>query len=170
MVFTVTKENIIPELLAKWGVPGYGKIYIAKSRKYKFLKPITDFERRHLQAAGALHETVGTSSAPITIHPGRYHTAPGEIMRILLEAGAKADKVVMGHLDRTIHDRNKLVEFGDLFKCYFEYDLFGIEVSHYQMDDTVFMPNDGERLSRIKVFTTFFLTGSGQNLTPEMIF
>lgn len=72
-------------------------------------------------------------------------------MRILLEAGAKGDKIVMGHLDRTIHDRSKLAEFGDTFKCYLEYDLFGIEVSHYQFDDAVFMPNDGERLHRIKV-------------------
>ena len=72
-------------------------------------------------------------------------------MRVLLEAGAKESKVVMGHLDRTIHEVDELAEFGDEFKqVVFEFDLFGIENSHYQMAP-VFMPNDGERLRRIKV-------------------
>jgi len=78
--------------------------------------PLTDFERRHLAAAGSLHETEGLKDAPITIHPGRSRLAPDEIMRILLEAGGKSEKIVMGHLDRTIHDREKLVEFADQFK------------------------------------------------------
>ena len=34
--------------------------------------------------------------------------------------------------------------------CYLEWDLFGIETSHYQMSP-VFMPSDGQRLERIKV-------------------
>ena len=63
----------------------------------------------------------------------------------------------MGHLDRTIHEVEKLAEFGDQFKnVVFEFDLFGIENSHYQMAP-VFMPNDGERLRRIKVI---YLMGS----------
>ena len=36
------------------------------------------------------------------------------------------------------------------FCCYLEWDLFGIETSHYQMSP-VFMPSDGQRLERIKV-------------------
>ena len=80
------------------------------------MQPLTDFERRHLAAAGSLHETEGLKDAPITIHPGRSRLAPDEIMRILLEAGGKTEKIVMGHLDRTIHDREKLVEFADQFK------------------------------------------------------
>ena len=57
----------------------------------------------------------------------------------------------MGHLDRTIHDSEELAEFGDEFrKVVFEFDLFGIEHSLYQMAPVV-MPNDGERLRRINV-------------------
>lgn len=113
--------------------------------------PITEWERRHLQAAGMLHEQPGFETAPISIHPGRNEKAPEEIVRILTEAGGKEEKIVMGHLDRTIHEVEKLAEFGDQFKnVVFEFDLFGIENSHYQMAP-VFMPNDGERLRRIKV-------------------
>ena len=38
---------------------------------------------------------------------GRNNRAPHEIMRVLLEAGAKQDKIVIGHLDRTIHEVSK---------------------------------------------------------------
>lgn len=72
-------------------------------------------------------------------------------MKSLIYAGAQSEKIAMGHLDRTIHDTTKLAEFGDEFNCYLEFDLFGIEASHYQMDNSSFMPNDGERLRRIKV-------------------
>jgi len=72
-------------------------------------------------------------------------------MLSVFTAGARGNKVAMGHLDRTIHDHAKLLEFADDSKCYLEFDLFGIESSHYQMDDKMFMPNDGERLRRIKV-------------------
>jgi len=114
--------------------------------------PLTNWERRHLQSAGMLHEQSGMESVPISIHPGRNETAPAEIMRVLTEAGGKPDKIVMGHLDRTIHEVEKLAEFGDQFKnVNFEFDLFGIENSHYQMAP-VFMPNDGERLRRIKAW------------------
>ena len=115
--------------------------------------PLTQWERRHLQSAASLHETGGggLEMVPISIHPGRDNKAPAEIMRILLEAGARQSKVIMGHLDRTIHEVDELAEFGDEFKqVVFEFDLFGIENSHYQMAP-VFMPNDGERLRRIKV-------------------
>ena len=33
---------------------------------------------------------------------------------------------------------------------YCEYDLFGIDVSHYQLAPAVDMPNDAERIKRIK--------------------
>lgn len=40
------------------------------------------------------------TGCPVTIHPGRHPTAPEEILRIYQEAGGKADRLVMGHLDR----------------------------------------------------------------------
>ena len=118
---------------------------------------MTAFEQKHLKAVGSLHETSGLETVPITIHPGRNPRAPFEILRILTEAGAKENKIVMGHLDRTIHDKSLLKEFGEEFNCYLEFDLFGKEHSHYQMDTECFMPNDGERLHRIKVKLDFFL-------------
>ena len=39
------------------------------------------------------------TGAPIIIHPGRHKQAPFDIMRILQEAGGKAEKIVMSHLD-----------------------------------------------------------------------
>ena len=35
--------------------------------------------------------------------------------------------------------------------CILEYDLFGIETSHYQLCDTVDMPSDAQRIQRIKL-------------------
>lgn len=35
--------------------------------------------------------------------------------------------------------------------CYCEYDMFGIEVSHYQLNDYIDMPSDAERIRRIRV-------------------
>merc|ERR1711990_378306 len=55
--------------------------------------PITEWERRHLQAAGMLHEPPGFETAPISIHPGRNEKAPEEIVRILTEAGGKEKKL-----------------------------------------------------------------------------
>ena len=72
-------------------------------------------------------------------------------MRTILEAGGKGDKIVMGHLDRTIEQDKDILEFADNFGCYLEYDLFGIESSYYQMDETFFMPNDGIRIKKLKV-------------------
>ena len=49
----------------------------------------------------------------------------------------------------TISDYDELVEFAKL-GAYCEYDLFGIEVSHYQLNPTADMPNDAERIRRIR--------------------
>ena len=44
----------------------------------------------------------------------------------------------MSHLDRTVQDKGKLLELAQL-GCLMEYDLFGIECSHYQVYVTVNM-------------------------------
>ena len=49
----------------------------------------------------------------------------------------------------TIADYDQLVEFAGQ-GMYCEYDLFGIDVSHYQLAPAVDMPNDAERIKRIK--------------------
>ncbi|XP_042210499.1 phosphotriesterase-related protein-like [Homarus americanus] len=108
--------------------------------------PLYDFERKTIQAAGETQECTG---CPVMFHPGRHYNAPEEIFRIYTEAGGDAKKMVMGHLDRTIHKLDALVEYASL-GSYCEYDLFGIEISHYQLDRSVDMPSDAQRIARIK--------------------
>jgi len=64
--------------------------------------------------------------------PEESETAPFEILDILEAAGADISRTVMSHLDRTFYDDKKLLEFAKR-GCYLEYDLFGIECSHYQV-------------------------------------
>lgn len=59
--------------------------------------PLTESERRVLQAAAQAQAQL---RCPVTIHPGRSSEAPFQIIRLLQEAGAKAAKTVMCHLDR----------------------------------------------------------------------
>ena len=70
--------------------------------------------------------------APLIIHPGREEESPFQIMDILEDAGADISHTVMSHLDRTIFDNDRLLEFAKR-GCCLEYDLFGIECSHYQV-------------------------------------
>lgn len=72
------------------------------------------------------------TGAPLIIHPGRNEPAPFEILDVLAAAGADLSRTVMSHLDRTIVDDQKLLELAKR-GCYLEYDLFGIECSHYQV-------------------------------------
>ena len=46
--------------------------------------------------------------------------------------GVDVSRTVMSHLDRTISDDQRLLEFAKR-GCYLEYDLFGIECSHFQV-------------------------------------
>ncbi|KAL5017086.1 hypothetical protein ScPMuIL_006675 [Solemya velum] len=108
--------------------------------------PLRGSERRALQAAA---HTSTETGCPIIIHPGRYHEAPTEIIRVIQEAGGDVQKVVMSHLDRTFQKKDDLLEFAKL-GCYCEYDLFGIEQSHYQLNAAVDMPSDAQRIQWVK--------------------
>lgn len=59
--------------------------------------PITDSEKKVLRATAHAQTQLG---CPVIIHPGRNNAAPGEIVRILQEAGGDISKTVMSHLDR----------------------------------------------------------------------
>uniref|UniRef100_A0A2P2I146 Phosphotriesterase-related protein n=2 Tax=Hirondellea gigas TaxID=1518452 RepID=A0A2P2I146_9CRUS len=108
--------------------------------------PLEDFERRSVNAAGLMQQQLG---CPVMFHPGRNEDAPDEILRLYAEAGGAMSKAVMGHLDRTFHTMEELEEFAAL-GSYLEYDLFGIETSHYQLNTAIDMPSDGQRIARIK--------------------
>ena len=108
--------------------------------------PLTDNERKVLRAAATAQSETG---APILIHPGRDESAPSEILEVLAEAGANLERVIMGHLDRTVFSDDKTVEIAKS-GCYMEYDLFGNESSHYPLPGS-YMPNDEQRLEKIQL-------------------
>lgn len=108
--------------------------------------PLTPCERRMLAAAARAQRKTG---AAITIHPGRHPDAPGELADILAEAGAEPSRTVIGHMDRTIFDRERLRA---LLRRGFvlEWDFFGIETSQYWMaGETLDLPTDYMRLDLI---------------------
>ncbi len=66
------------------------------------------------------------------IHAGANEASPFEILDILEAEGADLSHTVMGHIDRTIQDRRRLLELARR-GCYVELDLFGMECSYYQV-------------------------------------
>ena len=106
--------------------------------------PLTTNERKVLQGAAAAQRETGAS---ILIHPGRDDAAPREVLDVLAESGADLGRVIMGHLDRTTTDYGVLTEIARS-GCYLEYDLFGMESSHYPLSD-IDMPSDAQRMDFI---------------------
>ncbi len=109
--------------------------------------PLMPGERRLLIAAAQAQRATG---AAVTIHPGRHPDAPGELASILLEAGVDPSRTIIGHMDRTIFDRGRIL---DLLKLGFvlEWDFFGIETSQYWMaNEDLDLPTDYMRLDLIQ--------------------
>ena len=107
--------------------------------------PLTDNERKSLRAAAIAQ---GETGAAILIHPGRHPDAPAEILEVLADSGADISRVIMGHLDRTVFDMDKLLSVA-ASGCYLEWDLFGSEGSYYPLAN-IDMPSDAQRLDFIK--------------------
>ena len=107
--------------------------------------PLTDNERLSLRAAAQAQQETG---AAISIHPGRHPDAPAEILQVLADGGANIERVIIGHLDRTIFDMERLRALA-ASSCYLEWDLFGSEGSYYPLAD-LDMPSDAQRLDYIK--------------------
>ena len=110
--------------------------------------PLTKNEIKVLKGAGKAQIETGAS---ILIHPGRNENAPIEILDILKQSGADLHRVIIGHLDRITFDIKKLTEIASS-GCFLEWDLFGTEVSFYQLSDFE-MPNDSMRMNIIKSMT-----------------
>ena len=107
--------------------------------------PLTPNERKSLRAAALAQRETG---AAILIHPGRHPDAPSEILDALAAADADIERVIMGHLDRTIFDLDGILRVA-ASGCYLEWDLFGNEASYYPLAD-IDMPSDAQRLDIIK--------------------
>lgn len=58
------------------------------------------------------------------------------------------NNIQLSALTGTIFDFTKLLEFADL-GVYCQFDLFGTECSHYQLNPTAFMPSDYQRIENI---------------------
>ncbi|XP_011635599.1 phosphotriesterase-related protein isoform X1 [Pogonomyrmex barbatus] len=108
--------------------------------------PIEDFEKRAICATGELQAQLRCS---VSFHPGRDASAPMEIMRIYQEAGGDAKRAIMSHVDRTLMKKEQLMEFADATKCYIQFDLFGTECSLYQLNPSIDMLSDAQRIKRI---------------------
>jgi phosphotriesterase-related protein len=83
------------------------------------------------------------------VHPGRDPRAPAEIVAILAAEGADLACCVICHMDRTFPDGEGPGDVAALGVCV-EWDLFGIETSHYWMDPDVELPTDRGRLRAIR--------------------
>lgn len=108
--------------------------------------PLEDCEIKTLRAAGLAQKETG---APLHIHPGRFETAPFEIIKILKEVGTDLSRTVIDHIDRTVFDpknRYKIADEG----CYLEYDLWGYEGYYPDSLATLDLPNDVARIAQIK--------------------
>ena len=55
------------------------------------------------------------------------------VIKYSFHAGADISHTVMSHFDRTFFDNQRLLEFAKR-GCYLEYDLFGMECSHYEVN------------------------------------
>jgi phosphotriesterase-related protein len=109
--------------------------------------PLVPVERRVLEAAARVSARTG---AALTIHPGRHEEAPREIAGIVLAAGGDPARTVIGHMDRTLFDRERVIE---LLRLGFvlEWDFFGIETSQYWMAGTdLDLPTDYMRLDLLR--------------------
>ncbi|KYQ90530.1 phosphotriesterase-related protein [Tieghemostelium lacteum] len=110
--------------------------------------PLSENEKKSLRASARAQKRTGVS---ITIHPGRSVKAPEEILSIIKEAGGDLSRVIIGHLDRTIHDLPTMLYLIESTGCVLEFDLFGMEISFYPYGtDVVGMANDNQRMEWIR--------------------
>ena len=112
--------------------------------------PLAENERKVLRASARAQRLTG---APLTIHPGRGEGAPEEIIDVLVQSGADPSRTIMGHLDRTVFNRDVLKRIAET-GCYMEWDLFGEERSYYPLAPEIDMPNDAKRMDDVAWITS----------------
>jgi len=108
-------------------------------------RPLHALERKALVAAARAQAATG---AAITIHPGRDAAAPHEILDVLEANGARPERVIIGHLDRTLFHIDDVLRLAGRGSG-LEWDFFGIESSYYPFAP-IDLPNDGRRLELIR--------------------
>ena len=113
--------------------------------------PLLDVEKRSIRASAETQQEMG-GFVPVSFHPGRNSKSPFEIIRIFSEAGGRVDRAIMSHMERTIQTPELLSEFA----CgwgnsgpYCQFDLFGVEVSYFQIEPKIDYPSDAQRIQWI---------------------
>ena len=104
--------------------------------------PVHRDEKKVLRSAAQAQKITG---AAITVHPGRHPDAPEDALRVIEAAGGELNRVIMGHLERTLSDRRDLLRLAER-GCYLEFDMFGQESSYYDYAP-IDMPNDAARVN-----------------------
>ena len=119
--------------------------------------PLTVNEKKVLAAAVIAQKETGGS---ILIHLGRDEGSPEEILEVLIENKADLSRTILGHIDRTVFDREQLIDIAKT-GCYLEWDLFGNESSFYSLNPSINHPNDGTKLNTI---LDLVIEGYGNNI------
>ena len=122
--------------------------------------PLTENMRKVLRASA--HAQVATG-APILIHPGIHPDTPLEIIQILMDNGARADKVIMGHLDN-IRPMSAIKELADT-GCYLEYDRFGSEDTSFAYSSGDFETTTVSDVQRMDSLEYLISEGYGERIT-----
>ena len=107
--------------------------------------PWSSNERKSVHA-GVLAQI--ETGAPLLIHPGRDENAPIEIVNSIVRWGGDTSRTIMGHIERTIYSRSKLLDLANT-GIYMNFDLFGHESSYYPLADSTYMPSDHQRIEII---------------------
>ncbi len=108
--------------------------------------PIYKNELKVLKASGKAQKLTG---APLLIHPGRDENAPYEIIEILNDVGADLSSTVMGHVERTVFQKDILLKIAES-GCYINWDLIGEEDSYYGHYKVKGRPTDAGRMDQIE--------------------
>ena len=107
--------------------------------------PWSSDERKSVHA-GVLAQI--ETGAPLLIHPGRDENAPIEIVNSIVRWGGNTSRTIMGHIERTIYSRSKLLDLANT-GIYMNFDLFGHESSYYPLANSTYMPSDHQRIEII---------------------
>ncbi len=120
--------------------------------------PLSDNERKVLRASARAQRATG---AAILIHPGRDEPSPEEIIQVVDSAGGDLSRMIIGHLERTVMDRQVLLRIAEA-GCYLEWDHFGSGLPYYPPTPHISMLNDQ---GRFEVIAFMIEHGYGHKIT-----
>ncbi len=87
---------------------------------------------------------------PLVVYPGKNDASPFEILDLLASNGGDVTHTVITHLDATVTTDTKLLELAGR-GCYLNRTFFGKECSHDQSKRSFDVPNDAQRIQKVKL-------------------